>query len=101
MDQLARTEIEQRQNGIVAHVQGEIDASDAHSLESEIIAAVPEASAAFVLELTETTYMDSAGIAVLLGAATTLKEVHVRDPSPAVRRVIEITGLTDVLFLES
>jgi anti-anti-sigma factor len=45
--------------------------------------------------------MDSAGIAVLLGAATKLKEVQVRDPSPAVRRVIEITGLSDVLSIES
>jgi anti-anti-sigma factor len=45
--------------------------------------------------------MDSAGIAVLIGAAAKLQHVRLRNPSPAVRRVVEITGLSDVLPIES
>ena len=41
--------------------------------------------------------MDSAGIAVLLAASRKVPSVSLRDPSPAVRRVLEMTGLTTVL----
>ena len=46
--------------------------------------------------------MDSAGIAVLLGATRRVPAVRLREPSPAVRRVLEMTGLTTVLpFVDS
>jgi anti-anti-sigma factor len=41
--------------------------------------------------------MDSAGIAVLVRAAGEVGAVQIRNPSPIVRRVIEVTGLTGVL----
>ena len=39
-------------------------------------------------------FMDSAGIAVLLGATKRVERVSLREPSPTVRRVVELTGLT-------
>ena len=42
-------------------------------------------------------FMDSSGIAVLLEAAQGTDAVLIRRPSNAVRRVIETTGLTEVL----
>ena len=41
--------------------------------------------------------MDSSGIAVLLEAAQQADSVVIRRPSNAVRRVIETTGLSEVL----
>ena len=84
----------------IVAVSGELDISNAATLEATVAAVAAERPERLSFDLSGLRYMDSAGIAVLLGAATKLKEVHVRDPSPAVRRVIEITGLTDVLSIE-
>ncbi len=45
-------------------------------------------------------FMDSAGIAVLLGAASNVSSVRLHSPSPSVRRVVELTGLSEVLVVE-
>ncbi len=52
-----------------------------------------------MFDLRELRFMDSAGIAVLLGGARRVPTVRLRDPVPAVRRVVEVTGLTTVLRL--
>ena len=44
--------------------------------------------------------MDSAGIAVLLGAAREVSSVRLKRPSTAVRRVVELTGLNEILVVE-
>jgi anti-anti-sigma factor len=54
-----------------------------------------------VFDLSGLRFIDSAGIAVLLEAAERVGSISVRDPAPPVRRVIEVTGLTEVLPLES
>ena len=41
--------------------------------------------------------MDSSGLALLLGVAVQVDSVLVRNPSAAVRRVIEVSGLTEAL----
>ena len=48
-------------------------------------------------DLSALRFMDSSGISVLIGAAAKVDAVELRDPSQVVRRVIELTGLTDVL----
>jgi anti-anti-sigma regulatory factor len=45
--------------------------------------------------------MDSSGIAILLRAAARVDSIEVRNPSSTVRRIIECTGLTEVLHLGS
>ena len=52
-----------------------------------------------MFDLSELSFMDSAGFAVLLGGARRVPLVRLRDPTPAVRRVVEVTGLTTVLGL--
>jgi anti-anti-sigma factor len=53
-----------------------------------------------VFDLGGLRFMDSAGIAVLLGAAAKAGVVHLREPSRGVRRVIELTGLTELFAIE-
>lgn len=79
---------------------GDVDLSNAAEL-SEAVAAVEEGPAhRLVFDLTELRFIDSAGIALLVAATKSLEDVRVRNPSPIVGRVIELTGLADVLPTE-
>jgi anti-anti-sigma factor len=84
----------------VVTVAGELDISNAKALEealNELTARQPER---IVFGLGELHYIDSAGIAVLLAAAGKVRGVALREPSAAVRRVVELTGLTEILPTE-
>ncbi|HTY96148.1 MAG TPA: STAS domain-containing protein [Solirubrobacteraceae bacterium] len=81
----------------VVSVAGELDVSTARVLESAVEEACAPQPAELLFDLSELRFMDSAGIAVLLGATRRVPTVRLREPSPAVRRVLEMTGLTTVL----
>jgi anti-sigma B factor antagonist len=81
-------------------VSGELDTSNAASLEAAIAATAAEHPERLVFDLSGLRFMDSAGIAVLVGVAATVNAVQLRNPSRVVRRVIELTGLTSVLRIE-
>ncbi|MCW3068850.1 MAG: anti-anti-sigma factor [Solirubrobacterales bacterium] len=81
-------------------VSGDLDLSNAGALEATVSSIAADQPAQLVFDLSALRFMDSAGIAVLLGAAAKVDAVHLRNPSPAVRRVVELTGLTDVLTIE-
>lgn len=85
----------------VVTVSGELDIATAAELEAsiaQITAAYPDR---LVFDLSELRFMDSAGIAVLIAAAAKANTVRLRNPSPIIRRVVEISGLCDVLPIES
>jgi anti-sigma B factor antagonist len=81
----------------VIHVIGEIDISNAARLDAAVASVTSARPRGLVFDLSGLSYMDSAGIAVLLGAAASVEQVQLREPSLAVRRVVELTGLSDVL----
>ncbi len=83
----------------VVSVGGELDVSNAETLETLVAEVCDGDPQELVFDLRELSFMDSAGIAVLLGGARRVPNVRLRDPSPAVRRVVEVTGLTTVLRL--
>ena len=85
----------------VVAVSGELDVSNAATLQATVASIVAKRPERLIFSLGDLHYMDSAGIAVLLGAADKVNAVHLRDPSPVVRRVIELTGLAGVLSIES
>jgi anti-anti-sigma factor len=85
----------------VVTLSGELDSSNAAALEAALEPITATGVAQLVFDLSALRFMDSAGIAVLLGAAAKVEAVHLRDPTPIVRRVIELTGLTNVLRIES
>jgi anti-anti-sigma factor len=84
----------------VVSLSGELDSSNADALVAALEPITATSTARLVFDLSALRFMDSAGIAVLLGAAAKVGSVGVRNPSPAVRRVVELTGLTDVLSIE-
>jgi anti-anti-sigma factor len=84
----------------VISVSGELDSSNAAALEAAIAPVVAKHPKRLIFDLSELRFMDSAGIAVLVGVAARVDALALREPSPAVRRVIELTGLTGVLPIE-
>jgi len=80
---------------------GEIDMSNVESLRRVVEPAVARAPEHVVFDLGSLTFMDSSGIALLLQVSAKSPTVRVRNPSALVRRMIEATGLTDVLVIES
>jgi anti-sigma B factor antagonist len=48
-----------------------------------------------VFDLGALKFMDSSGIALLVEVANRVPAVEVRDPTPIVRRVLEVTGLAE------
>jgi len=85
----------------VVSVSGDLDISNAASLQAAVAAVTAQSPERLIFDLSDLRFMDSAGIAVLIGAAGEVSAVQLRGPSPVVRRVIELTGLTGVLPIES
>jgi anti-anti-sigma factor len=79
---------------------GELDSSNVGLLEAVVDPIVAQRPVRVTFEIGGLRYMDSAGIGVLIRAAADVGGVYLRDPSPIVRRVIEITGLSGVLHTE-
>jgi anti-anti-sigma factor len=84
----------------IVTVTGDLDISNARALEQAVASITAERPQRLIFDLSGLRFMDSAGIAVLIGAMDKVGAVHVRDPSPSVRRVLELTGLTGVLSIE-
>jgi len=81
----------------VISVAGELDLTNAGEVRSAIEAVVSGHSQRVVFEISDLTFMDSSGIALLASVTRHVREVELRDPSPIVRRLIEMTGLDKVL----
>jgi anti-sigma B factor antagonist len=81
-------------------LSGELDSSNVGQLEAAVSSILAEHPERVILDLGALRFMDSAGISVLVSLAAELDTLQIRNPSPIVRRVIEITGLTDILQVE-
>ena len=86
--------------GVVITVSGHVDASNAHSLRTAVASAAKGHPHRIVFDMSRLQFIDSTGLAVLLNIASTV-DVVLRNPSPAVRRVVELSGLTTILSFEA
>ena len=86
-------------------IAGEIDLSNTDEVASQIEAAVTSDSTSVVVDLTETTYLDSAGVRLLLTLAGRLQgrrqqlRLTIPDGSP-IRVVLDIAGLASVIPID-
>lgn len=90
--------------GAVLEVGGEVDALNAHRLRAAIHAAIAVGATDLTFDCTDLLFMDSSGLAVL---AATAQEVEaqggratVTHPSPALVRLLAVTGLDEVLAVQ-
>ena len=106
MNTLVRVESEQHGSLCLVRVYGEIDMSNDQEVLTAIQVAVARNTLRLVVDLTHTTYLDSAGLALLLRLAERLQardqglSVVVPVDSP-VRTAFELTGLPSVINVES
>lgn len=79
-------------------VGGEIDLSNIDDLRTAIDNALDRSPMGFTVDLTDTSYIDSAGVAVIIGAYRRVSKVGgvlavVRPVHEGVRRVLDLIGL--------
>jgi anti-sigma B factor antagonist len=84
----------------VVGFSGELDIVSVEGLEAQVEDLLVRPATQVDLDLTELTFMDSSGLAVLVRLANQFGPLRVRGARPLVRRVIEVTGLTEILQLE-
>jgi len=91
---------------VVASLSGEIDLSNAAEITDALLGGVPNEALGLVIDLSEVSYIDSAGVRMLaeldhrLGwRAQTLRVVAPEESRS--RRVLEIAGLERVLSLDT
>lgn len=85
----------------VVAVSGPVDLYGARDLKSRLIAAVEAAQTGVVIDLTETTFIDSSGLATLVAAHRRARllgcEVVLANTDPGIARTLKITGLDIIL----
>jgi anti-sigma B factor antagonist len=97
-DQLT-TETMMTGNCAVISVVGELDSVTSEALTSAAQDAVDHGATELVLDLSGVEFMDSSGISALISTRT-IASITLRHPSPAVTRLVDITGLSDVFAIE-
>jgi anti-anti-sigma factor len=81
-------------------IAGELDLASVESVHEAIDEVLDGNPERVVFDLGGLTFMDSSGIAMMLKVSKRVGHVEVRNATPIVRRVIEATGLVEVLGLE-
>ena len=100
----ANVTIERRDAAPVAHVRGEVDFPNSDAVRDEMLATLPIDGPGMIVDLTQTTYLDSSGVRVLFELAERLEAckqrlVLVMTEEALIRRVIVLTKLDDVVLL--
>jgi len=82
---------------------GELDMSTAPHLRDELVRVSTEGAQLVTVDLADLTFIDSTGLSVLINALKRLRQqggdMALRSPTPSTRRVLEITGLTEVFAI--
>ena len=106
MSELARVEVEHRGEVCLVHIRGEVDISNARELSAAVEAAIQNRTPRIAIDLSETTYLDSAGVQLLFLLAERLQvrrhELRLIVPTEsAIRAVLELTNLPKVVPVDS
>ncbi len=89
---------------VVVRLHGELDMATAPALHQALAGAFDGAGTSIVIDLANLTFMDSTGIAVLLGACHQADEAGqslvVRSPRRPVLKAFRLTGVDKILAIE-
>jgi anti-sigma B factor antagonist len=66
---LALTHVAEHDDVVVVTVTGEVDLSNVNEIREQVLSVVPNSSRGVILDLSQTTYLDSQGIKMLLDLA--------------------------------
>ena len=104
MSELAWIDVEEAGARCVLRIHGEIDISNAREVLAMIQAAVPNGAQAIVVDLTETTYLDSSGVHLLLLLADRLRARRqelslVVPPDVPIRALLDVAGVPKLVTI--
>jgi anti-sigma B factor antagonist len=91
---------EGEQGHVTARISGELDIVSVGHLTGKIDDLLARTPTRLDLDLSRLAFMDSSGLALLLGLANRLGPLRVFGANLLIRRVIEVTGLTGILQLQ-
>ena len=101
MESTFTTRVESFADSVVVHVDGDIDLATSGRL-SDDMSRLAESGPNLVLDLTEVPFVDSVGISALLATRSAVLDhggsLAIRNPSSAVRRLLDLTGLAALLM---
>jgi anti-anti-sigma factor len=102
MTLLARIQEERRDGVAIATLEGEVDASNVREIGERLRGLLTNRSTTLIVDLTETTYLDSAGINLLFALASELEHRQQRlqlvvPESSHIARIVSIAGLSTVV----
>lgn len=102
MSLLARVVEERGDDVSIAAIEGEIDASNVREVGERLRTLLTNRSTALVVDLTDTAYLDSAGINMLFELSTELKDRQqqlrlVVPPAAPIVRMLSIAGMIGAL----
>lgn len=84
-------------------VQGEVDVYTSPALRDELYRLIDGGATHVVVDLTDMDFIDSSGLGVFVGALKRIRErsgeLELRGLQPSTRKVLEITGLTQVFTI--
>ena len=95
-------ELDQKVN---AKISGEIDAYTAPKLRETLVPYGDKEGTKISVDLSEVSYMDSTGLGVFVGLFKNIRanngELHLTGLSDRLKRLFDITGLTDVMEINT
>ena len=98
-DEALRVEVTESDRITAVIVTGEIDAASMLALQAPLSELSPKSH--IVLDMSGVRFMDCRGLRVIASQRIKMTEaggsIHIRHASPAVRRIVQITGMTDIL----
>ncbi len=90
-------------DGPLLRVEGEVDVYTSPALRDELYRLIDGGATHVVVDLTEMAFIDSSGLGVFVGALKRIRErsgeLELRGLQPSTRKVLEITGLTQVFTI--
>ncbi len=82
---------------------GELDMSTAPRLSDELVRLASDGPSMVTVDLSDLAFIDSTGLSVLITGLKRLRQqggdLALRSPTPGTRKVLEITGLTEVFSI--
>ena len=90
-------------NALVIALEGRLDTNTAPQLEDELRTALDGVGELF-FDLKDLVYISSAGLRVLLSAQKTMNrqgQMTIRNVSPDIMEIFEVTGFVDILSIEA
>lgn len=93
-------DVAQGPTGPVVTLTGELDLSNVDSVQGVIEPLIESKPDRLIFDVGELGFIDSSGIAMLLRALPRVGTIVIRHPSNVVRRVLETTGVSNILEFE-